>query len=158
MAFEQQYPEPLKCQSAAIQSEMLWPNSSCHPFGVICTEGDCQIFLLLHHQAMCPTGKLFPTCLFFFDLMQDQDPFFIPGYFPSLSPGPNPWFHHTWLELTSLEISFILSSPCRFLRGGWVRIFLHVCGLFPTQALRRFEHAAALGCCLQLPIPAGLRG
>lgn len=78
--------------------------------------------------------------------------------FVSNSPSlPKPWFCHTRLELTSLEISFFLSSPCYFLRDGWERSFPHVCGFFPTQASRGFERAAAAGCWLQLPVPAGFR-
>ena len=42
LAFEQQYPEPFAFQGAAIQTEWLWPSSSCRPFGVICTGEDCQ--------------------------------------------------------------------------------------------------------------------
>lgn len=88
LALEQQYPEPFTFQGAAIQTERLWPNSSCHPFGVIRTGEDCQLLHLPHHQTMYPAGKLFLTCLLLFDLRQDQDPCFIPGQFSSLSPIP----------------------------------------------------------------------
>lgn len=88
-AFEQQYPEPFTFQGAAIQTERLWPNSSCPPLGVICAGEDCQLLCLPHCQTMYPAGKLFLACLLLFDLTQDQDPLFIPGQFTSLSPIPH---------------------------------------------------------------------
>lgn len=43
---------------------------------------------------------------------------------------PKPWVHHTWLQLTSLEIHIVFSSPCCLLQDGWDRSFPHVCGFF----------------------------
>lgn len=40
-------------------------------------------------KTLYPAGKLPLMCILLFDLMQDQDPFFIPGQFCSLSPVPH---------------------------------------------------------------------
>lgn len=95
-------------------------------------------------------------CFLLFDLLRIKIPFSFQVNFPLCLQFPistKPWFRHTWLELTSLESSCVFSSPSCFLPGGWERSFPHVCGFFPTRAPRGFEHAAVVGCWLQLPVP-----
>lgn len=95
-------------------------------------------------------------CFLLFDLLKIKILFSFQVNFPlclQFPISPKPWFRHTWLELTSLESSFVFSSPCCFLRDECERSFPHVCGFFPTQAPRGFQHAAVVGCWLQLPVP-----